>query len=409
MRLKIPNYAFELVGTTIPAIVGMLAIFFPTYFGWLGANLNHAIIAILVIAFIHALLFIFSEIFENNIFLVISRYFYAVFFVYIIFLTGGVNSSLIFLLFFPTVYTSLYLDKTTSRNISFVVWVLFTCLAFFLPKDNLTVDLIKHLIQSILVGLLLYLIHRLVTEATHHKTETVESNKRLSELVQVDRIKSDFLSVAQHQLRTPLSGVKWALEMLRADPAMPSDSISLIDAGLERVKDSLGIINVMLRTIEAEGGTLILKPEPVDIVGIIQTIIAELNFVVVKKGIKLSFISPQGLLLNADRDKIKAALINIIDNALKYSPKGRVIITLVDSQASATIMVEDNGIGIATDDLPYIFDRLHRGKNAVQVEPDESGVGLYTAKKVIELHGGTVSLESVLNKGTKVTVVLPKS
>lgn len=246
--------------------------------------------------------------------------------------------------------------------------------------------------------------------ALYEKKQKEETAKKLGKMVQLDRLKNDFLSVAQHQLRTPLSGVKWALEMLKSETSLPSDSISLIDAGLERIKDAIGIINGMLKTIEAEGGTLILNPESVDIVGMTQSIIAELNFITIKKKIKMNFISPQtSILINADRNKIKAAMINIIDNAIKYSPNGNVDVNIADSQSSVTIITKDTGIGILPEDLPYIFDRLHRGKNAVMVEPDESGVGLYTSKKMIELHGGSIAIASELNKGTTVTVVLPKN
>lgn len=250
----------------------------------------------------------------------------------------------------------------------------------------------------------------LVIYALVQKHQKEETAKKLGKMIQLDRLKNDFLSVAQHQLRTPLSGVKWALEMLKSDPALPDDSKSIIDAGLERIQEGIGIINQMLKTIEAEDGTLVLHTEKVDIAGMVQSIIAELNFITVKKGIKLTFISPNSsILVNADRSKIKAAIINIIDNAIKYSPKGTVEVNISDDASSVTIITKDTGIGIAPEDIPYIFDRLHRGKNAVQVEPDESGVGLYTSKKMIELHGGKISVSSELNKGTMVTVVLPKN
>jgi signal transduction histidine kinase len=245
-------------------------------------------------------------------------------------------------------------------------------------------------------------------ETLNQKFEKDETSKRLDQMLQLDRLKNDFLSVAQHQLRTPLSGVKWALEMLKSESTIPAESMSLIDAGLERLKDSIGIINKMLKTIEADGEGLVLKTEDTDIVGLTRSIIAELNFITLKKGIKLSFIAPQFLVIKSDKDKMKAALINIIDNAIKYSPKGKVDVTITEGRDSITIVTKDTGIGIAPADIPYAFDRLHRGKNAVQVEPDESGVGLYTSKKMIELHGGSITLFSELNKGTTITVVLPK-
>lgn len=256
----------------------------------------------------------------------------------------------------------------------------------------------------LLVVVVVYLAVQLILQ----RRAKEETARRLGQMMQIDRLKNDFLSVAQHQLRTPLSGVKWALEMLRVEPSIPSDAISLIDAGLERVKDSIGIINQMLKTVELQEGSLMLNPEKVDVVGIVRSIIAELNFITLKKGVKLTYVCPDSLVLQMDRSKIKAALINIIDNSIKYSPKGVISINLEETPTDAILTVKDNGIGISPEDMPYVFDRLHRGKNAVSLEPDESGVGLYTSKKMIELHGGTISILSEINKGTTVIVKLPK-
>lgn len=245
--------------------------------------------------------------------------------------------------------------------------------------------------------------------AVRERHEREKAAKRIGEILQLDRMKNDFLSVAQHQLRTPLSGVKWALEMLKADPSIPLESMSLIEAGLERVRDSIGIINQMLQTVELQDGSPMLKPEDVDVVGMVRAILAELNFITLKKGVKIIFLCPDSLVINADRSKIKAAIINIIDNAIKYSPKGNVTVTIDETPTTAMLTVKDTGIGISPEDIPYAFDRLHRGKNALNLEPDESGVGLYTSKKMIELHSGTIAISSELGKGTTVTVVLPKN
>ncbi len=292
---------------------------------------------------------------------------------------------------------------------AFIATLGFALLIFTTPADLITTDVwVRHGIQTIILGALSYLVFSVVNVTLRQKNEQEEADRRITEMVQIDRLKSDFLSMAQHQLRTPLSGVKWALEMLKADTTLPLESQSLIEASLARVQDSLGIINQMLKTVENDG-TPTLTREGTDLVGLVQAIIAELNFLIIKKGVKINFICPDSLLVNADRNNIKAALANIIDNAIKYSPKGKVDVSIVDAPTKATLIVKDTGIGIPADDLPYIFDRMHRAKNAVLLEPDESGVGLSISKKIIELHGGTISLESTINKGTVITVVLPKS
>jgi signal transduction histidine kinase len=234
-----------------------------------------------------------------------------------------------------------------------------------------------------------------------------EATERINEMIRMDRLKSDFLSIAQHQLRTPLSGVKWALEMLQTEPSLSLDSQKLVEQSLGRVEDALTIVNQMLITAEGQEKPS-LQIETIDLVGMVQGILAELNFLTVKKDVKVSFIRPEVLAIPADRGKMKAALMNIIDNAIKYSPKGKVDVSIVETPQSAQLIVKDTGIGIPDEDLPFIFERMHRSKNAVMMEPDESGVGLSISRKIISLHGGTVTINSEAGKGTTVTVNMPK-
>lgn len=409
-HLKKRYYSLELTAILASYILVFLIINTPEYFSWIADHLKEAALALFVIGTAHLTLLVADRFSEKTFFLTLSRYAYVIFFLYFIFLTGGINSSFIFLLLFPVITSAVYLEKKTTRRLGIVVTLCFAAMILFVPAADVTSAILtKHGIQVVLMAIISYLFYIVVVETQRQRDLKEDTSKKLSQLVKLDQLKRDFLSVAQHQLRTPLSGVKWALEMLKSDTTIPAEAEELIDAGLERVKDSIGIINQMLTTVEGEDGTIMLLPEKLDVAGMIRAIIAELNFITLKKGVKLVYIAPDSLIINADRSKMKAALINIIDNAIKYSPKGSVTVTLIDNPANATLTVKDSGIGISPDDLPFAFDRLHRGKNAVSIEPDESGVGLYTSKKMIELHGGTIAIASELNKGTMVTVVLPKN
>ncbi len=407
--LKTYYYALGLTGAVIPVVVAVFIFFFPQNFSWLGEDHFMIMTTLFSIGFIHFTLFAVNEVFKKNILFTLAVYAYVIFFLFLIYITGGINSSFIFTLFFPIIATSVFLDRKSTKVIGIVTTLAFAVIFFFLEKESMNGALItKHIIEVFLIGVISYLVYSLVMEIVHQRYEREETTKKLTEVVQIDRLKSDFLSVAQHQLRTPLSGVKWTLEMIKASPDIPSDTISLIDAGLERVKNAIEVVNQMLKTAEESGGSLKLQPEKLDIVGITQSIIAELNFIIIKKSVKISLISPSSIIINADRDKIKPSLANIIDNAIKYSPKGHVTVTIEEIPLFVRITIKDNGIGIASGDLPYIFYRLHRCKNAVALEPDESGIGLYISKKIIELHGGTIFVSSELNVGTTVTIELPR-
>ncbi len=398
-----------LAGIAVPFVLALLVIFFKDYFSWLDEGILYEVSGSLIaIGALHLIFALLAKFLHAKFFDSLIRYCYVAFFLYFVYITGGISSSYIFTLLLPVIVPAIRLDKRATRNTGFITTIAFASLIFLIPTVPPVDLLVKHIIQSVLLGAVSYLVYSAVSETIRQNTEKEEADRRMSEMVQVDQLKSDFLSIAQHQLRTPLSGVKWALEMLKTDPVIPLESQSLIDASLERIKDSLSIINQMLKTVEDED-TPALKLEAIDLVGMVQGIIAELNFIIVKKNVKLNFVCPDSLLIPADRSKMKAALLNIIDNAIKYSPKGQVDVSIVETPQNATLTIKDTGIGIPDEDQPFIFERLHRSKNAVLLEPDESGVGLSISRKIISLHGGTVNIKSEVGVGTTVTVILAKS
>ncbi len=409
LQLKKYYYALGLMGALIPVVVGFFVYFLPQYFTWLNENIDNAVMALFAIGIVYFILVTLNEFLKKNALFVLAIYAYVLFFLYVIYITGGTNSSFIFTLFFPIISTSVFLDRIYTRIMGMVITIAFAFMIVFTPSASIDSALIaKHIIETFLIGVISYFVYSLIIEIMYHKYRNEETAKKLAETVQIDSLKGDFLSVAQHQLRTPLSAVKWTLEMIKSSQSLPQETISLIDAGMDRIKGAIEVVNQMLKTAEDTENSVKIYIEKVDIVGIIQSIIAELNFLIIKKSVKVSFIAPSSFLINADREKMRPALANIIDNAIKYSPKGHVTITVEEIPSFVRITVRDTGIGIASGDLPYVFYRLHRSKNAISIEPNESGIGLYISKKIIELHGGTIFLSSELNVGTTVTVELPK-
>lgn len=406
-RLHIYFIAIEVIGVVVPLIISALIYTLPTWFTWM-LKPTEGCISLFVIGIIHATLFSLHQHTKKNIYYNITQYAYSAFFIYFIFITGNISSPFIFLLIFPLLTSAVYLDRTTTRDVGIFTTILFAALIITYPVAEITPALItQHIIQTVLMGMVCYFMHHIVIESLHQKNEREQTSKRLIELIQVDTLKNDFLSIAQHQLRTPLTGAKWAMESAAANPAAP-ESRDILATGIERLTDAIHIVNDMLKTGEGDEHALNLKKESTDLAGMVRDILTELEFLAQRKEVELSVSIPRELTISADAKLLKAALNNIIDNAIKYSPRARVTVTLTDDGSSATLAVNDTGIGISPTDMKYVFERMYRGKNALQLEPDQSGIGLYTAKKIITLHGGTVSLSSQLSKGTKVSVVLPK-
>ena len=408
-KIKIYFIAIEIIGVVVPIIISALIYYFPTLFYWLHDPKAGAI-SLFVIGITHAILFGLHEKTKKNIYYNATQYAYGAFFIYFIFLTGGVTSPFIFLLVFPILTSAVYLDRRTTRDVGIFLTVALGLLIFIHYPGEIDGSLItQHIIQTVLFGMIAYFLHHIVIESLRQKYEKEEAGRRLNEVVQIDALKSDFLTIAQHQLRTPLTGVKWSLESLSKSTGLPQTDKDTVNDGLARVEDSLVIVNDMLKTVENNKKPMKVEKRGVDLAEIVRIIILELEFLAQRKEVTVNVNIPDHLNLSADPKLIKAAIHNVIDNSLKYSPKASVSITLNDSEKEATLVVADTGIGILPSDMPYIFERLYRGKNALTVEPNESGFGLYMSKKIFALHGGNISLESEFNKGTKVTMVLPKS
>jgi signal transduction histidine kinase len=101
------------------------------------------------------------------------------------------------------------------------------------------------------------------------------------------------------------------------------------------------------------------------------------------------------------------ALTNLFDNAFRYSPNGTVSVLVSKEDTMIKLVIKDSGIGISEEDMPKLFEKFFRGKNAKELDPDESGIGLFTTKRIIEMHKGDIKMESELAKGTTVTVTFP--
>jgi|GEM_PF-1230339 len=411
VHLKSYYYTAEIFGALGPIVIGGLGLLFPDAFRLLVGYEYPLVLPIVLIWYgLSDAIFLFlHELTGKNIFFNLNRYLFVVLFVFIIVATGGVNSSLIFLLIFPFIVSLVYLDLASTRNIGIFVTVLFSLIIFTHNPEEIDQALIvKHVLQTLIVAGIAYYIYRIVVGTLHVQYEKQETDRRLAELIHLDHLKADFLSVAQHRLRTPLSGIRWSLETLAGDNQVSPANRPIIDDSLQRTKDAINIVNEMLKAAEDAPGSFVnVYPVRFDLVELVRSIVKELNYLAVRNKNFVRLDLPARLDIEADTKKIYAALSNIIDNAIRYTKKGQVTISLKLEDQSASLRVIDTGMGVTIDDLPYVFNRLHRGKNAVLVEPDESGVGLYVSKKIIEMHGGQISLNSKLNEGTQVVINLP--
>lgn len=238
--------------------------------------------------------------------------------------------------------------------------------------------------------------------------ELTRANEKLQQL---DKMKSEFVSLATHQLRTPLSGVRWSLSMLingEMGELTPDQKLYVMKT-YESNNRMITLINDMLQADRVESGTLKFRFTPTNLVYLFDNILAELREIANKKNITLTLIADDTLpLLTIDPENMRIVLQNLIDNAIKYSHKdGEVKITIVKKDPVVEITFQDKGIGIPKEHQDKIFKRFFRASNAVHSETDGSGLGLYIVESIIQMHHGTIRFESKENEGTTFYVTLP--
>lgn len=242
---------------------------------------------------------------------------------------------------------------------------------------------------------------------------TQELRHAYEELKQLDGKKSEFVSVAAHQLRTPLSGLKWSLNMLKDEEMGPvtKEQKEYLTKGLETTDKVINIIKDLLEIDLLVKNDVTYNMSNEDIVYLVKKIITDLTPQAKNKNIKIIEPKiPKGtkIITAYDSAKINIVLQNLIDNAIKYSPNGEKIeINLTRINTTVQISIKDNGIGINEKEHGSIFERFFRGSNAVRTVTEGSGIGLFIAKKIIEDHGGRIWFDSAENKGTTFFITLP--
>jgi signal transduction histidine kinase len=225
---------------------------------------------------------------------------------------------------------------------------------------------------------------------------------------EVDRAKTEFVSLASHQLRTPLSSINWYTEMLLAGDAGEINDeqkkfLTEVYKGNQRMVE---LINALLNVSRLELGTFAVDPEDTDVIALAQSVLDEQMPQIHERNIQLStHLAPGTPHLLADPKLLRMVLQNLVSNAVKYTlPGGSLSVRVEPDADNIAITVADTGLGIPKEEQGRIFSKLFRATNA-----RTSDTGLYIVKSVVENAGGTIHFESTEGKGTTFFIKLPKT
>lgn len=229
----------------------------------------------------------------------------------------------------------------------------------------------------------------------------------------VDAAKTEFVSLASHQLRTPLSSINWYAEMLLAGDGGPlnpeqKNFVDEIYIGNQRMVE---LVNSLLNVSRLELGTFAVDPEPTDIIKTAQSVLDELKPSITTKKIKINFESAKDMpIIQADPKLIRIVFQNLLSNAVKYTPeKGAITLKISKNTKNLLVEVADTGYGIPLSEQPRIFEKLFRAENVREKDTEGTGLGLYIVKSIVTHSGGKISFKSIENKGTTFYVEIPLS
>ncbi|MBP6470516.1 MAG: HAMP domain-containing histidine kinase [Chloroflexi bacterium] len=228
-------------------------------------------------------------------------------------------------------------------------------------------------------------------------------NETLERLERLFQTQQRLLADVSHELRTPLTAIRGNVDLMRRMGDGDPESLGIIQEEVDRLTRLVGDLTLLAR---ADAGGLPLNLKPVELDNLLFEVYRQVSLL--NKPVEVVVAEVDQVCVNGDPDRLKQLLLNLVENGMKYTPRGgRVTVNLSQTDGWAQMTIRDNGVGIPAEDLPFIFDRFYRVDKARNRSQGGSGLGLAIAKWVAQAHGGDIQVESEVNVGTTFTVVLP--
>lgn len=249
---------------------------------------------------------------------------------------------------------------------------------------------------------------KLQQEVEQATSELRASNEKLKAL---DEAKDEFISMASHQLRTPLTSVKGYISMIADGDAgrVKPEQKRLLDEAFASSQRMVYLIADLLNVSRMRTGKFVVEPSKVNLADIVEEEIKQLKPTINARRLKITFDKPQNLpLVMLDATKIRQVIMNFIDNAIYYTPAGgQIDVRLAARKDRLEYTVKDNGIGVPKEDHAKLFTKFFRASNARKARPDGTGLGLYMAQRVVSAQGGSIIFKSAKDKGSTFGFMFP--
>jgi signal transduction histidine kinase len=238
-----------------------------------------------------------------------------------------------------------------------------------------------------------------------------ELKHQQEELTILNQVKDEFISLASHQLRTPATGVKQYIGLLLQGflGELPEEQREVLEKAYASNERQIELINDLLRVAQIDAGKIVLKKAAVNITDLVNDVVAEQRDSFQKRCQQIEVVTPsRPVIAHVDSRRFRMVIDNLVDNASKYTPdRGNIDVSLDLIDGYLCVCVSDDGVGIKDEDIARLFTKFTRIGNMLSDEVGGSGLGLYWANKVVQLHSGYIEVESKVGKGTKFMVTIP--
>ncbi len=250
-----------------------------------------------------------------------------------------------------------------------------------------------------------------VTDNLGEHIGTMKIFYNLTKEKMVDKLKSEFISIAAHQLRTPLSAIKWVIKMLLDGDAgkLNEEQQKFLFKGYQSNERIINLVNDMLNVSRIDEGRFGYSFKKDDFLKLLKSQIENLDSLIKAKNIKFTLSHPKKVpLVYMDASKMQLVLQNLLENAVKYTPEfGKIEVNLVVGREFLKVKIKDNGVGIPKEDQGKLFSKFFRATNVLRMETEGSGLGLFIVKNIIKKHGGEITFTSKEGMGTEFVFTIP--
>jgi len=234
----------------------------------------------------------------------------------------------------------------------------------------------------------------------------------ITQIKRLEKMRKEFVANVSHELRTPLTSIQGFIETLKEgaidDPEKTQHFLEIIEKQSNRLNN---LVEDILKLSKIESQEIVVNLQPTNLKELLDKVMAEFKEKIILKKMQISTnISPQFPLLKVDPEQIELVLRNLLDNAIKYTPeKGEISISFLEREKDIYLEITDNGIGISQEHLPRIFERFYRVNKDRSRDLGGTGLGLAIVKHVVQVHKGTIGVDSHPGKGAKFFIILPKN